>query len=168
MQTKPFSKIRVSMIADECHLNRKSFYYHFQDKYDLLTWIFDSEVQKFVSRKGYISGWDNMKDLFLYLDTNRKFYKKAFEVEGQNSLQEHFYTVLKPAGQKKLKKENGTTDEFEVQFFLNAIFCTTLCWLKDSKGMSPFEMVSRIENCLSHTRPEKSWVPDYSSPVACI
>ena len=40
MEQMPFSKISVSNIAEQCGMNRKSFYYHFKDKYDLVNWIF--------------------------------------------------------------------------------------------------------------------------------
>ena len=43
MEQMPFSKISVSDIAEQCGMNRKSFYYHFKDKYDLVNWIFDME-----------------------------------------------------------------------------------------------------------------------------
>lgn len=36
MEQMPFSKISVSDIAEQCGMNRKSFYYHFKDKYDLV------------------------------------------------------------------------------------------------------------------------------------
>ena len=35
MEQIPFSKISVSDICEKCGMNRKSFYYHFKDKYDL-------------------------------------------------------------------------------------------------------------------------------------
>ena len=41
LEQKPFAKISVSHICEECGMNRKSFYYHFKDKYDLVNWIFD-------------------------------------------------------------------------------------------------------------------------------
>ena len=44
MRSKPFSKITVSEIIQECGVNRKTFYYHFQDIYDLLKWVFDEEA----------------------------------------------------------------------------------------------------------------------------
>ena len=31
MKTKPLSKITVNDIAEECSINRQTFYYHFQD-----------------------------------------------------------------------------------------------------------------------------------------
>ena len=43
MDTKPFHKISVSDICERCQMNRKSFYYHFKDKYDLMNWIYDTE-----------------------------------------------------------------------------------------------------------------------------
>ena len=35
MQTQAFEKISVGEICEVCELSRKSFYYHFKDKYDL-------------------------------------------------------------------------------------------------------------------------------------
>ena len=44
---RPFAKVSVRDICEACGMSRKSFYYHFQDKYELLNWIFFTE---FVSR----------------------------------------------------------------------------------------------------------------------
>lgn len=35
MTELPFEKINVAHICERCGMNRKSFYYHFKDKYDL-------------------------------------------------------------------------------------------------------------------------------------
>ena len=34
MNEQPFVKISVGDICERCEMNRKSFYYHFKDKYD--------------------------------------------------------------------------------------------------------------------------------------
>ena len=44
MNTQGFSKISVKDIVEKCGMNRKSFYYHFKDKYDLVNWIFYTEL----------------------------------------------------------------------------------------------------------------------------
>ena len=36
MENEDFSKISVADICNKCGMNRKSFYYHFKDKYDLV------------------------------------------------------------------------------------------------------------------------------------
>lgn len=151
METKPFEKISVTNITEGCYLNRKSFYYHFQDKYDLLTWIFDSESQKYLSNKVYKNEWDSMVDLFTYLDNNRKFYRKALRVEGQNSLQEHFHKMLFSAVHEYLIQTTGKNDlnEFYIQFFVDAFFCAMMRWLEQEATVGPQEFIHKIEECMA-------------------
>lgn len=44
MMHKPFSKITVSEIIRDCNVNRKTFYYHFEDIYALLKWMFAQDA----------------------------------------------------------------------------------------------------------------------------
>lgn len=46
---KPFSKITVSELVTLCDVNRKTFYYHFSDVYDLLEWHVNNEIEKAIS-----------------------------------------------------------------------------------------------------------------------
>ena len=41
---KIFDKITVADITDYCGVNRQTFYYHFNDKYELLGWIYTQEL----------------------------------------------------------------------------------------------------------------------------
>ena len=44
MGKKPFSKITVSEIIQDCNMNRKTFYYHFEDIYALyLNWCLSDD-----------------------------------------------------------------------------------------------------------------------------
>ena len=45
MKDKPFNKITISELIKICHVNRKTFYYHFKDIYDLLEWSFQEEFR---------------------------------------------------------------------------------------------------------------------------
>ncbi len=45
MEEVPFDKINVAQICERCGMNRKSFYYHFKDKYDLVNWHSKSRVK---------------------------------------------------------------------------------------------------------------------------
>ncbi len=40
---KPLSKITIADITEDCGMNRMTFYYHFQDIYDLIDWICQEE-----------------------------------------------------------------------------------------------------------------------------
>jgi AcrR family transcriptional regulator len=41
---KSNEKVTVSMIAEQCGISRKTFYYHFSDENELLQWIFRSDL----------------------------------------------------------------------------------------------------------------------------
>ena len=48
MKKKSLSKISISEIVKECQINRKTFYYHFEDIYDLLEWHLEQEVAQII------------------------------------------------------------------------------------------------------------------------
>lgn len=74
MEKKPLDKIRVTDICREAEIGRPAFYYHFKDKYDLVTWIFLYSVHKtdIISVSSAVEHLKQMKKDFT-------FYKRAFE-----------------------------------------------------------------------------------------
>ena len=49
LEKKSFSKITISELASECGLNRKTFYYHFEDIYGLLEWHLEQEINSIIN-----------------------------------------------------------------------------------------------------------------------
>ena len=41
---KDLDKITISDIVESCGVNRQTFYYHFDDKNELLKWIYETEL----------------------------------------------------------------------------------------------------------------------------
>ena len=77
MREKPFHKIGIAEICAGCDMNRKSFYYHFKDKYALVNWIFDTETG-LLFRSCDDRAEDCLAELCAYLWQNRDFYRKLF------------------------------------------------------------------------------------------
>ena len=50
MMSKSLNKITVTDIIKDCGVNRKTFYYHFADIYDLLKWILEQEAVEVVKK----------------------------------------------------------------------------------------------------------------------
>ena len=71
MRQRPFEKISVSDICNDCGINRKSFYYHFRDKYDLVNWIFYVGFVGGMDVANYESGWDCLSDVLHYFYSER-------------------------------------------------------------------------------------------------
>ena len=56
MTRKNLGRITIQELADDCGINRYTFYYHFQDIYDLLSWTFRQDFEKlpaFIVSKSY-------------------------------------------------------------------------------------------------------------------
>ena len=44
LEQQPLSKISVKHITDYCNISRNTFYYHFKDKYELINWMFYTDM----------------------------------------------------------------------------------------------------------------------------
>ena len=89
MKTTSVEKITVKEIVDACGTTRQTFYRHFQDKYDLVEWIFSEDIVSEVDRLlQHGMQQEAIKFLFTGIHKNRKFYAKMLQVSGQNSLEE--------------------------------------------------------------------------------
>ncbi len=96
METEPFNKISVSDIMVNCEIRRQTFYYHFQDKYELLGWIYKEETKENITDFIGYEKWENIFNLLLeYFSQNRRFYQNAFKVEEQNSFNEYLFEHTK-------------------------------------------------------------------------
>lgn len=150
MEEVPFDKIQVAHICERCAMNRKSFYYHFKDKYDLVNWIFDTEIIPFIRRNCDAQQYDQRVELLLeicrYFYENRSFYRKALKIQGQNSFSEHFREYIRPILKLRLTRLIGDTayDEFTLNFLADAVVCSLERWLLDKNCMPPEQMVTKL------------------------
>ncbi len=94
MSEIPFEQITVTMLCDRCGINRKSFYYHYKDKYDVINWIFDTEFREYAELGDTLNAVAKLECCSRYLYDNRAFYSKALEIRGQNSFSEHFRETI--------------------------------------------------------------------------
>ena len=148
LDEKPFAKISVGDICEKCDMNRKSFYYHFQDKYDLVNWIFDTE---FLSSVGdYETGWDLLNQLCAYFYDNRSFYRRTLSVEGQNSFTDYFKDILTSIMTEDLEDVFGAEEnaEFFVDFYADAFVCAFKKWLSEKDCRGAQEFADLLRKCL--------------------
>ena len=63
MKEKPLVKISIADIVERCQMNRQSFYYHFRDKYDLVNWIFYTELITELQSRPNADEWEEMENI---------------------------------------------------------------------------------------------------------
>ena len=150
---KPLDKITITDITEDCGINRMTFYYHFKDKYDLVNWIFDTEITKIFSEEEWKNAgftWDILEKICEYFYKHRTFYSKVLKIEGQNSFTEHFRDILVPVNRKFLamveEEEKGEHEEFYIHFFSDAFLAALVRWLEDRECVSPQEFSALLRS----------------------
>lgn len=151
MEEVPFDKIQVAHICERCDMNRKSFYYHFKDKYDLVNWIFDTDFITFTKESANAmqldDRWDLIERTCCYFYENRSFYRKALKVKGQNSFSDHLREYCRPLLKTRIANmiDDNVADDFVIDFFADAMICAIERWLMDKACMPPEQFVAKIK-----------------------
>ena len=148
MQEQGFEKISVSEICEACGMNRKSFYYHFKDKYDLVNWIFYEDFLKQLQAASYDTGWDALEDLCGKFYKDRDFYLAALKIEGQNSFTDYVIETVRPLVIYFTEGIfNGSSEkEFFYIFFADAFLHAIMKWLQDNMEMTPKAFVDNLKS----------------------
>lgn len=149
MNEKPFEKISVGDICECCNMNRKSFYYHFQDKYDLVNWIFDTEFIAHARKMNYSDNWAFFSDISRFFYENRSFYRKALLIKGQNSFSDHFRGFLIPVIKNQLERISDTSNisVFQLNFFTDVYIITLQRWILEYNDLKPDEFLEHLDIC---------------------
>ena len=159
IREQPFEKISVSDICDHCHMNRKSYYYHFRDKYDLVNWIFDMELVELNQVKAlYMSGnsygfddrWKSIEVVCNYFYENRTFYRRVLKVDGQNSFVSHFREFIRPLLRFRVEDllEVNDVPELVYDFAVDGVLCAIKRWLTDKNGISAEEFMFSLKKTI--------------------
>ena len=127
-------------------MSRKSFYYHFRDKYDLVNWIFDTEFLQSIRPENYTAGWQLLADMCTYFYEEKEFYRCAMRIEGQNSFREYFCEAITPLISFFSKDvfDGGENADFYITFFSDAILMSLIRWLTEGVQIHPKEYLEQL------------------------
>lgn len=150
IEIQPFDKISVGSICSQCGLNRKSFYYHFRDKYDLVNWIYYTEFIEVALKEEHQTVWSLIDEICHYFYDNKIFYNKTFHIEGQNSFSEYFSTIINHILCEELKEffpEESSVEPY-AEFYTDAFICSIKKWLAQKDCMSPGEFTQFLKKAV--------------------
>lgn len=88
LRAKTFDEVTVMAICRNAQVGRRTFYRHFLDKYDLLTWTFYQDLCVNIPHEDSWVSWDYVPVICSFFERDRNFYKHACLVRGPNSLRE--------------------------------------------------------------------------------
>jgi probable dihydroxyacetone kinase regulator len=159
MKTTTFDKITVSDITEKCDVHRQTFYYHFQDRYELLDWIFKNEIiDPFITDFSFENMYDKFNNLFETMLSSKKFYQNALKTNGDDLTRyisriasEQFKNIIAIIS-KEAKKYNAIKDDNMLlgEFFGYGITGVVINWAIKGMKETPKQMTDRIENLVEN------------------
>lgn len=148
LRTKPLERITISDISDTCGINRKTFYYHFRDVYDLIEWIFKEEAIRTI--KDYTLHDDPKGALTFvlqFLSDNAQICRGLLQSMGRDHLRlllhkdvaHLFYSFIRQHSQDlSVPKEYK---EFLACYYADAIVSAILTWFENGMKESPERLI---------------------------
>ena len=155
MSSQPFEKISVSDICAHCGVSRKSFYYHFQDKYDLMNWIFYTEFVGTLQLPHQTDGFQLLLNICTYFFKEQVFYRNALSVHGQNCFQDYFVEIIEPFVFAFVQELYSGDDDisFYVTFYTDAFLSSIVRWLNEGAVIPPERYAHLLRNAVLNSSP---------------
>ena len=150
MGQKPLEKITIREVTEGCGLQRQAFYYHFQDIYDLVRWMFQQEAVSLLQQhEGALLWQEGLLQLFHYLQENKAICLCALKSISRSHLKRFFqadiyaiihHTIDGLVEQMQLPSEK-VEQELLTHMFVIALAGIMESWLLGEFDCTPEELI---------------------------
>ena len=129
MAQKPLDKITVAEIMRQCGMTRQHFYYHFEDIYAAVRWLFEKEAVALLRKHEGVLLWqDGLLQLFRYLQENRTVCLCAMHSISREHIKRFFQTDINAIIQNTIQTLAAQKAELREELFYG----------KDEKAANPW------------------------------
>ena len=152
MEKKPFEKITVTEILKDSNITRSTFYYHFEDIYSLMIWMFENECVQLMEKSKDFYTWSD--GIELVLNYVRRNYEVCICALDSSSVgREYLKRLLFDSSLQIMLKfinslEIPARDEdkrFIGAFYTRAMVSELICWMNEGMKYSTSEMIDLYE-----------------------
>ena len=156
-----FDKITIKMITDRAGLIRPTFYKHFQDKYEVLEWIFEKDIAQ--NTNVLLGNHMEQEAVVMFcrcLENDRAFYRKAYQMEpAPNCFERILYRYvygcfLSLAERFRIVSDPDyplLTRESLAEYYTNGFIFAIRSWITGQSPVSAEKTAASILYLLSHS-----------------
>ena len=148
---KPLNKITVADIADDCGINRMTFYYHFKDIYDLVEWSCLEDAKRALDEKKTYDTWQQgLLQIFEAVQENKPFIMNVYRCVHAEQVEKYLQPLVDGLLRGVLEEESrGMTIRDEDKQFIAQVYSyifigLMLDWIKDNMREDPRQIVERL------------------------
>lgn len=148
MATEPLDSITVQRLTQICGVNRQTFYYHFRNIYDLLTWIYLNES---VENLDNVASWEEaLTYIFSYVKQNSAFVQNTLASAGRELFIEFLYSTTFSMQLQVLNQTDRegilTSDQrkFVSNFYTPSFVYLTVRWVDGGMKEDPKKQIEQV------------------------
>lgn len=148
LEEKDLQKITVKEICENAHINRSTFYNHFEDVYGVLEkmWIIHEENMKYIFRQAHSSSKkENLRMILEYIQDNELFYRASFHSPIFNRMSAGFETIFK---QHEINS-SSLKNRYQIEFIKQGMLSTIAYWLDMDCNLSVDDLLDVIDTFYS-------------------
>lgn len=157
MAQKPLDKITVAEVMRQCGMTRQHFYYHFEDIYAAVRWLFEKEAVALLrEHEGVLLWQDGLLQLFRYLQENRAVCLCAMHSISREHIKRFFQSdinaIIRNTIQTLAAQLRCPATDREValltRFYVGALTSIVEDWLLGEIQESPEELIRFTDRLL--------------------
>lgn len=148
---KPLTKITINDIAEDCGINRMTFYYHFKDIYDLVEWSCLEDAKRALDEKKTYDTWQQgLLQIFEAVQENRPFILNVYRCVHREQVEKYLQPLVDRLLLDVINEEsNGMTvhekdKRFIAQVYSYVFIGLMLDWIKEEMREDPQLIVDRL------------------------
>ena len=148
---KPLSKITIADITNDCGISRMTFYYHFQDIYDLVEWSCAEDAARAIAGNKTADTWQTgLLDTFLSLRENKPFITSIYHDMSREQVERFLVPVVSDLVKDVVDEHaahrhvHDQDRDFIARFFAHALIGTVLDWIARDMRDDPRHLVQRV------------------------
>lgn len=148
---KPLNKITVGDIANDCGINRMTFYYHFKDIYDLIEWSCVEDATKALEGKKTYDTWqEGFLNIFNVVLDNKPFIMNVYRSVSREQIEMYLYKLtynllIDVVNEKSVGMAVSDEDKkFIADFYKYAFVGIMLNWIRNDMKEEPKQIVDRL------------------------
>ena len=158
---KPLTKITVGDIADDCGINRMTFYYHFKDIYDLVEWSCLEDAKHALDEKKTYETWQQgLLQIFEAVKENKPFILNVYRCVHREQVEKYLQPLVDQLLLGVINEETGNMTirdedkQFIAQIYSYIFIGLMLDWIKDDMREDPQPLVDRLARLIKGSMSE--------------
>ena len=151
LKEKPFDKITIADLTGDCGISRMTFYYHFQDIYELAEWVcIEDGKQALKDKKTYDTWQEGMIQVFEAVLENKPFivniYRSVDKAKIENYLYKLSYQLIAAVVDEKCAGDNLSENDkqFIADFYKYGFVGIMLDWVDEGMKDDYHKIVEQL------------------------